>query len=183
MRIVGGTKKGRRLVAFKCTSIRPTSDRVREAVFNVLGQDMTSRRVLDLFAGTGAMGIEALSRGAAAAVFVDRDARAVEVIKRNIEICGLKDRARVVRRDAKAACRMLGEEKERFDIVFIDAPYREPDLAVEVLKRLADTGLVTAGGTAVLEVSKSFALEDTVGFEVLKEKRYGDTLVYFLKAR
>jgi 16S rRNA (guanine(966)-N(2))-methyltransferase RsmD len=99
MRVIGGTRKGRRLASFRCPSIRPTSDKVREAVFNVLERGNAFKKALDLFAGTGAMGIEALSRGSVEAVFVERDARAVSVIRKNLKTCGFEDKARVLKRE------------------------------------------------------------------------------------
>jgi 16S rRNA (guanine(966)-N(2))-methyltransferase RsmD len=180
MRVVGGEKRGRRLASFRCPSIRPTPDKVREAIFNVLGQDTSAlSRVLDLFAGTGAMGIEALSRGSLEATFVDKDPGALKVIKKNLSACALTERARVVKSDALRATVNLKKRGQSFDLVFLDAPYAEISLTNRVLKEIK--GLLSPDGIAVVEAAKKSAPEiATVGFELKKEKSYGDTTVYFL---
>lgn len=196
MRVIGGSMKGRRLASFKCPSIRPTSDKVREAVFNVIERGHPFKRVLDLFAGTGAMGIEALSRGSAEAVFVERDAAAVSVIKKNLRTCGVEDRARVVKGDVTGAIRSLGRTAETFDLAFIDAPYGQPGLTARTLGELKDSGLLEPGATVVCEASRragdGFGAASTgikggltggiAGMELVREKTYGDTVVYFFKA-
>jgi 16S rRNA (guanine(966)-N(2))-methyltransferase RsmD len=206
MRVIGGTRKGKRLASFRCPSIRPTSDKVREAVFNVLERGKAFKptsdkvreavfnvlergkafkRVLDLFAGTGAMAIEALSRGSGEAVFVERDTRAVSVIKRNLKTCGLEDRARVLRRDVIGAIRYLSLRGERFGLVFIDAPYGQGALTVDTLRALAEKGLLEPDAKVVCEVSRRDPAIDTTGIksiELIQQKKYGDTIVYFFTA-
>ena len=122
MRVVAGTARGRRLASPSGVDVRPTSDRVREAVFNALHSRgaVVDADVLDLFAGTGALGIEALSRGARRAVFVDRSAEAVDLVARNLRSCDLEDRARVVRADG---LRWLTTTDDRWDLVLLDPPY------------------------------------------------------------
>ena len=125
MRVIAGELGGRRLQAPRGRATRPTSDRVREALFSMLG-DVAGARVLDLFAGSGALGIEALSRGAAEAVFVERDARALRALRANLGALGLAaPRAQVRRRDALAALRSARRRKETYDLVFIDPPYSQ----------------------------------------------------------
>ena len=120
MRVITGTARGRRLKELEGTETRPTTDRVKEGLFSALQFDIEGRRVLDLFAGTGQLGIECLSRGAASAVFVDRRADAVKLIRENLKLTELQDRARVVAGDSMEFLRSL---RERFDIVFLDPPY------------------------------------------------------------
>jgi 16S rRNA (guanine(966)-N(2))-methyltransferase RsmD len=181
MRVAGGTCKGRRLASFRGRSIRPTSDKVREAVFDMLpGYPGCAGGggVLDLFAGTGAMGIEAMSRGAARAVFVDSDAGAVAVIRKNLDACGLSN-AVVMRADALAAIRALSRKGEGFSLIFIDPPYGSP-LAEAALAAIDASGVLAPGGVAVAETSRRSPLE--AAFKNLKkrdERRYGDTIVYF----
>lgn len=191
MRIVGGTCKGRSLSSFKGLSIRPTSDKVREAVFSILfhyaegGFSGGFKRTLDLFAGTGAMGIEALSRGSAEAVFVDKDPKSAAVIQKNIELCGLSGRASVVRKDVLDAVRLLSLKGERFDLIFIDPPYAS-NLTALTLKEINGQGLLGAGGIVVAETSKRTPLEmmpDDLSLTLVEERRYGDTLVYFFASR
>ncbi|GMR04130.1 MAG: 16S rRNA (guanine(966)-N(2))-methyltransferase RsmD [Thermodesulfobacteriota bacterium] len=182
MRVVGGELRGRRLARFRGTSIRPTSDRVREAVFNVIAARVSPcglKGVLDLFAGTGAMGIEALSRGVESAVFVDKSAGAVSVIRRNLEAFGVAARARVIKAEVKDAVRSLAKVSARFDLIFIDPPYKS-SLTEQTLDEIEKAGLLRPGGLIVAEVSKRAPLEPVErGFRLLDERRYGETLIYF----
>lgn len=179
MRVVGGRKKGRRLASFKGRSIRPTSDKVREAVFNILPRDFPFRKVLDLFAGTGAMGIEALSRGADCAVFVDDDAASIGIIRKNVEACGLGPAARVVKKDALDAVRFLSKKGEKFDLIFIDPPY-ESALVEKTLRAVDTEGILDADGFLVVETSKRAPVNIGLSrLERVDERSYGDTLVYF----
>ncbi len=193
MRVVGGTFKGRQLASFRGRSIRPTSDKVREAVFDLLGSRCGAgfKSVLDLFAGTGAMGIEALSRGAERALFVDNDARAVSVILKNLEACGIEAAgrgipgrgtpAKVFKRDVLSMIRSLSSSSERFDLIFIDPPHNS-SLTEDVLKGPALVRLLSPGGFVVAETSKRTpALGVPEGLELVSERRYGDTIVYLFK--
>lgn len=181
MRIVGGRLKGRRLAAVKGLHTRPTSDKVREAVFNILPRDFPFRTVLDLFAGTGAMGLEALSRGALEAAFVDSDAGAVAVIRKNLELCN--EKARVIRKDALSALKEFGRKNESFDLIIIDPPYSS-ELAFLALKAIDEGGILSPGGIIVAEAAKRAPLEAALpGLEAIDERRYGDTMVYFFKHR
>ncbi len=193
MRVVGGTLRGRQLASFKGRSIRPTSDKVREAVFDLLGSRCGAgfKSVLDLFAGTGAMGIEALSRGAELALFVDNDARAVSIILKNLEACGIEvagrgtpgrgTRAKVFKRDVLSMIRSLSSSSERFDLIFIDPPY-DSSLTEDALKGPGLGRLLSPGGFVVAETSRRTPAPGVPeGLEPVSEKRYGDTLVYLFK--
>lgn len=168
MRIVAGELKGRRLVAPRPgVDIRPTADRVREALFAMLG-DVTDGRVADLFCGTGALGIEALSRGAAHCIFVDRNTR---LAARNIAALGLEERSGLVRGDAVAQLRAF---EERFDLILCDPPYRlvarlEPELGTLVPDRLA------RGGRFVLETAARRDADLPPPLRLERERRYGDS--------
>ncbi len=181
MRVVGGALRGRSLSGFRGSAIRPTSDRVREAVFNVLaarGFFEARPVVLDLYAGTGALGIEALSRGAKRAVFVDSAPVAVRLIKKNLSRLGLDDRAAVLQMDALRAIGALCRKGERFDIVFLDPPYAE-GVSGTVLEGLG--GLLAEGSMVVAEGPRGALLDPAeTGLAVLDEKVYGDTAVFFL---
>jgi len=185
MRVVGGSAKGRRLVSFTHAEVRPTSDMVREAVFNVLGQDLSwARRVLDLFAGTGAMGIEALSRGAGEAVFIDDDAKALGIVRKNLELCGFTGRASVLKKDVVSAVKRLSVKGEAFDLIFIDAPYADISLTNGTLGAVSESSILKEDGLVVCEAAKRNAsMIDAAGFDVIKEKTYGDTAVWFLKKK
>jgi 16S rRNA (guanine966-N2)-methyltransferase len=170
MRVIAGNLKGQRLVAPRGHRVRPTSDRVREATFSTLGERVSGARVLDLFCGTGALAIEALSRGAAGAVLVDRDTRAA---LGNVERLGLGDRVELVRADAGRWLedRAGDPESPRFDLIFVDAPYRLADRVGQEL----ETGLpliLAEDGRAIVEsgARRPLRLES---LERLRQRRYG----------
>jgi 16S rRNA (guanine966-N2)-methyltransferase len=183
MRIVAGRFRGRVLAAPEGAHTRPTSDRVREAVFNILdhgiaGFSVTGLRVLDLFAGTGALGLEALSRGAAFCLFVEEDAAARGLIRRNIETLGLTGVTKVFRRDATD----LGPAGNRggFGLAFLDPPY-ERGLAERALASAAAGGWLAPGGVAVIEESRRTAITLPPGFSALDQRTWGDTQVLFAR--
>ncbi len=182
MRIVGGEWRGRTLAAPKSQAIRPTSDRLRESLFNVLAHGYDDRaagaRVLDLFAGTGALGLEAMSRGAAYALFVDEGVEARGLIRQNIETLGLTGRTRLFRRDATK----LGPAGTvaPFDLVFADPPYGrglgEPALASAVVG-----GWLAPGALIVLEEGADAVIGPVAGLELLERREAGDTQLLFLR--
>lgn len=186
MRVIAGEARGRRLRAPQGSAVRPTSDRAREAMFSSLGAAVAGARVLDLFAGTGAVGIEALSRGATAATFVDSDRAATETVNANLATTGLADRAVVVRNDAARFCR--APRGGPFDVVFCDPPYARPlDEVIAMLGELAGFGGLADAAVVVLERDKrDAALAATVDVPgVLVEDRrrsYGDTVLVYLRA-
>jgi 16S rRNA (guanine966-N2)-methyltransferase len=175
MRVVAGRLGGRRLHAPAGEATRPTSDRVREALFSALGP-LDGERVLDLFAGSGALAIEALSRGAGHAVLVERDARALAVIRRNLGELGLGgEEADVRRRDALRALRDAREANESYDLVFIDPPYRlAAGLGPELAAALAP---VLSPGARVVGESDRRAPLELPALTLTFERRYGDTLL------
>jgi len=174
MRVIAGRLGGRRLKAPTGRATRPTSDRVREALFAMLGE-LQGASVLDLFAGTGALGIEALSRGAERAVFVERDARAVGVLAENLDSLGISSQAAEVRRaDALAALQSARERKETYDLVFIDPPYRQAlEWGTELSAILPS--LLRPGARIVVESDRRAPLELEVPVE--RQRRYGDTSI------
>jgi 16S rRNA (guanine966-N2)-methyltransferase len=172
VRVIAGTHKGRRLAAPRGKEVRPTADNVREAVFNLLGS-VVGERVLDLYAGSGALGIEALSRGAAQATFVDSDARAVQAVRSNLELVGASD-ARVVRAGALPFLRRAAGGSERWDLVFCDPPYGLASRHGGELGILLPPVLAT-GARIVCESSHREPLR--LDLELATERRYGDTLI------
>jgi 16S rRNA (guanine966-N2)-methyltransferase len=183
MRIVAGQFRGRPLAAPEGTRTRPTSDRVREAIFNILEHGIadfafSGLRVLDLFAGTGALGLEALSRGAAFCLFVEDDAAARGLIRRNIETLGLTGATKVFRRDAGN----LGQAGDRgnFGLVFLDPPY-EQGLAQRALISAAAGGWLAPSAVAVIEDSRRTAMALPQGFAALEQRTWGDTQVLFAR--
>jgi 16S rRNA (guanine(966)-N(2))-methyltransferase RsmD len=173
MRVVGGTLGGRRLIAPRGQATRPTSDRVREALFSILGDRVQGARVLDLFAGSGALGIEALSRGAAEATFVDSAAPAIAALRANLEALGLT--AEVLRRDALVFLKATARTPRQYDLVFLDPPYAD---AERLGARLGDTlpVLLAPGGCVVSESDRRAPL-NLPPLEAHDERRYGDTLI------
>lgn len=185
MRVIGGTAGGRKLATPKGNRVRPTADRVKEALFSILTSrhgSLNGLSVLDLFAGTGNLGIEALSRGAACATFVDNHPQSLEMIRNNLTSTGLSGRAELVPLDALTALKRLGRERKSFDLVFIDPPYRELDLTQGVLRQLAQYRLTTENGLIVLECDSKTAptlLPD--GLSMLEKRSYGDTTILLLE--
>jgi 16S rRNA (guanine966-N2)-methyltransferase len=178
LRITGGEAKGRRLSAFQGSQIRPTSDKVREAIFNLIGQDAQGVRVLDLFAGTGSLGIEALSRGASRVIFVDNSHHSIELVKRNLSLCGYESLGHVLKKDLARGlpkrCEMM---KGEIDLVFTDPPYGKGHLP-PVLRELSDKEILASPSIVVAETSKTEALPARLGkLELVKTRIYGDTKI------
>jgi len=181
VRIIAGSLKGRRLAPVK-GRIRPTAAKVREAVFSILGESVFEARVLDLFAGTGALGIEALSRGAREAIFVEDHPGALKVLRRNLEDLGLVDRSRVLPLPVAGALKKLAARGENFGLVFLDPPYGG-EVAAATLTALAAAEILTPAAWVVAEHSSHQSLPDTVGQLARQQlKRYGDTQVSFYLA-
>jgi 16S rRNA (guanine966-N2)-methyltransferase len=183
MRIVAGKFRGKQLTPPKGLEIRPTSDRVREAVFSIigsrLGPNLTGRRVLDLFAGTGAMGLEALSRGADHCIFVDTGVEARGLIRGHIETFGVGGQVKLLRRDATD----LGptERLKPADLVFIDPPYGQ-GLGEKAIASALKGGWIESGALIVLEEQKSAEITAPDGTEIVDRRDYGDTAVTLLEA-
>jgi 16S rRNA (guanine966-N2)-methyltransferase len=183
MRIVGGRLGGRTLTAPKSQNVRPTSDRLRESLFNILAHrfdaPITGARVLDLFAGTGALGLEAVSRGAAFALFIDDGAEARALIRQNVEALGLGGVTRVFRRDATR----LGavHPNEPFGLVFLDPPYRK-GLAEKSLRSLRDGGWLAPDALVIAEEAADAGLVAPQGYAEIERRRYDDTEFTFLRA-
>src|SRR6201987_292602 len=183
MRVVGGRLKGRNLASPSSREIRPTADRLRESVFNILihghGNPIDGARVLDLFAGTGALGIEAVSRGAAFALFVDNGAEARALLRNNVEALALGGVTKVFRRDATN----LGPAHpvEPFSLVFLVPPYGK-GLAAPALNSLREGGWLTPGALVVVEEARAAGFAVPAGFEELERRAYDDTEFVFLRA-
>jgi 16S rRNA (guanine(966)-N(2))-methyltransferase RsmD len=179
VRIISGEFRGRRLRAPDGLATRPTSDRVRESLFNIVAARVPGSRFLDLFAGSGAVGLEAISRGADEAVFVEQSRRALEQIEQNIAHCGVEDRSRIVAKDAQAALKTLAAAGEEFDLVYVDPPY-DADLYLPVLRALGRSGLVASDGLVVVEFRSRERLPDEAGdLRHYRDVRYGDTTLAF----
>ena len=173
MRVIAGRLGGRRLKAPRGPVTRPTSDKVREALFAMLGE-LEGASVLDLFAGSGALGIEALSRGAGSAVFVERDAGVANLLDANLAALGIAPYAQLRRADARSALRSARAEKETYDLIFIDPPYGQAhDWGPELAAALPP--LLRPAARIVVESDRRAPLE--LPLEVERRRRYGDTLI------
>lgn len=182
MRIVAGSARGRALAGPRPGSshIRPTADRVRETLFNVLGQWLEGQAVLDLYAGTGALALEALSRGAARAVLVDQDREAVALCRGNARSLGFEPQVEVLAQPVERAVKLLAQRGERFDLIFADPPYAARQVE-SVLEQVV--GLLAAEGTLVVEHDRREpAPEEQGGLRRVDQRRFGDTLVSLYRA-
>ena len=186
MRVTGGLLKGRRIFAPKGLFLRPTTDRVREALFQVISSNfidnLSGLKVLDLFSGTGALGIEALSRGADLCLFVDSSSFAIKSLKRNLEGLCLLDKGKILKRDVYSLLESVRASKSGFDLILCDPPYQRGHL-----ERLLDffdknPNVLSQGGILVIEEQKTidFPQKHFTALELLKLKRYGDTKLFFI---
>jgi 16S rRNA (guanine(966)-N(2))-methyltransferase RsmD len=180
MRIITGTARGLKLKTPRGPGVRPTSDRVKESLFAILAGRIPGAAVADLFAGTGNLGLEALSRGAAAAVFVDASADSVALARANAALARLTDRAEFLRLDAAAAVSRFARAGRAFDIIFCDPPYNK-GLAAAIADKIDAAAILRPGGMLIIEHSRHEKLPtDLVNLTVTRTERYGETLVSFL---
>ncbi|BCV20999.1 16S rRNA (guanine(966)-N(2))-methyltransferase RsmD [Moorella sp. Hama-1] len=176
LRIIAGAARGRRLVTPRGRTTRPTSDRVREALFNIIGTLVPDSLFLDLFAGSGAVGLEALSRGARRAVFVENNRQALACLAANMRATGFAARGRIIALEARRALATLAGEGESFDLVFCDPPYRQ-DWGEAILPAVIP--LLAPGGLVVLETASSEVGPAIPGLEITTTRVYGDTALNF----
>jgi 16S rRNA (guanine966-N2)-methyltransferase len=180
MIITGGSCKGRKINTVKSREVRPTSSKIRESVFNMIYSSITNSVMLDLFAGSGIMGLEALSRGAKKVYFVEKNPKVFKLLKENLDIFDFNYEAKLS--DALAALNSF--QGIKFDIIFIDPPYAS-GLIESVLVRIKENKLLSEDGTAIVEHSSNLQITEmatVLGFEILKEKKYGDTAITILRA-
>lgn len=179
LKIVGGTAKGRKLRGPKKAEIRPASASVRKSLFDILG-DVEGKTVLDLFAGTGSVGLEALSRGAASVTFVDHHQNAVSLLFHNLKQTGFLEKAHVLKRRADEAVPFLHRRKKIFDLIFVDPPY-DKNLLNPCLQKLNDFNILSPDGLLLCEHSPRELPGFLSGLEKVDERKYGQTRVSFFK--
>ena len=173
MRVVSGTCKGRSLKAVTGTGTRPTTDKVKESIFNMIGPYFEGGRVLDLFAGSGGLGIEALSRGMEHGIFVDRDYAAFQTVKANLELCKLMDRAEVYKNDSQRALKALIKRELAFELIVLDPPYKQQKL-VELLEEISEARILNNDGYIICEHSHDVTLPERIGgFSIKRKEVYG----------
>lgn len=177
VRVVAGSAKGRPLKSVPGMGTRPTTDKVKEAIFSMIGPYFDGGAVLDLFAGTGGLGIEALSRGMERAVFIDMEPKSIETVKVNLKSTGFETNAEIYRNEAGRAIKALEKRKYMFDLVFLDPPYRMKN-GDALMTEMATRGLLSAGALLVLEYESNYTYpEEISGFLHLRTAKYGETAV------
>ncbi|MCR2820834.1 16S rRNA (guanine(966)-N(2))-methyltransferase RsmD [Lederbergia panacisoli] len=183
MRVISGTCKGRPLKSVSGNGTRPTTDKVKETLFNVIGPYFSEGLGLDLFAGSGGLGIEALSRGLDHVIFVDRDSNAIQTIHQNIALCNMEEKSEVFRNTADRALKALLKRDLQFDYIFLDPPYRKQKLE-ELLNFIESNKLIASQGTVICEHSTDIILPQKIGnLENAKRGEYGSIglTIYHLK--
>jgi 16S rRNA (guanine966-N2)-methyltransferase len=173
MRVVSGVCKGRSLKAVPGNTTRPTTDKVKEALFNMIGPYFDGGIGLDLFAGSGGLGIEALSRGLEKVIFIDRESKAIQIIHENIQACKFEEKTEVYRNDAALALKALIKRGINFDYIFLDPPYKKQQL-VNLMEKIDEHHLLKNGGIVVCEHSHDVELPKTIGeLTEIKHEKYG----------
>lgn len=180
MRIIAGRARGTQLLAPKGMDTRPTQDKVKESLFSMIQWDLPDAAVLDLFAGSGALALESLSRGAASAVLVDKSREALDCIRKNIEKLRMQEQATLLSCDWEQALLQSSRSGKRFDLVFLDPPYRMTGLG-EICAKLLELHLLSPGAMLVLEHRTGFVPEMLPCFSLEKERTYGETQIHFYR--
>ncbi len=173
VRVVSGSRKGLHLKAVPGVSTRPTTDKVKESIFNMIGPYFDGGNGLDLFGGSGGLGIEALSRGIDKVIFVDRDQKAIQTIKGNLETCRLVEHAEVYRNEAFRALKAIVKRDIQFDLILLDPPYKQQKL-IELIEEISDHQLLTKNGYIVAEHGSEVVLEKSIGnLHLVRHEDYG----------
>ena len=182
MRVISGNARGKKLVSLEGMNTRPTLDRVKEALFNIIQFDIADKDVLDLFAGSGAIGIEAISRGAKSATFCDNSIDAVKIIKTNIENTRSKDKATVINKDYSLALKQLGKENKQFDIIYLDPPYKT-DFANKAIEEIINLNLLSKDGIIIVETddNKKDETINTKNIKIFDKRKYGSAILIFIR--
>lgn len=183
MRVIAGTAKGRRLKTVKGMTTRPTADRVKESLFNIIKEKLEDNSFLDLYAGTGNIGIEALSRGVVRVVFVERDKQAIKILRENLQLTNFQQNVEIYQQDVMTALEILGKKKRSFDLIFLDPPYYE-GLEEKTLASICSNKVLTSQGLVIIEHSRKNTLPSTVAsLQLIRTENYGDTAISFYRIR
>lgn len=182
MRVISGSARGKKLVSLDGTNTRPTLDQVKEALFNIIQFDIAGKEVLDLFAGSGALGIEAISRGAKSATFCDNSIDAIKVIKTNIQNTKNEDKAVVINKDYMLALKYLSKSNSKFDIIFLDPPYKT-DFAYKAIDEIINLNLLSKDGIIILETDDAKKEEEIRKKEIVifDKRKYGRAILIFIR--
>jgi len=180
MRIIAGSRRGVRLAAHENADIRPTPDMVRESLFNIIGQDMSGIRFLDLFAGTGAVGLEAVSRGAELCVLVDSSRAAIDLCRRNAHHLLFTDRVEILHMDASAAVGELSKRGERFEVVFAGPPFKmSVEYLLDLSSNMAGSFIMPDAGVFIIQLPARIKSFEPQGFTLIKQRKYGKNNILF----
>jgi 16S rRNA (guanine(966)-N(2))-methyltransferase RsmD len=182
MRIISGTNKGKKLYAPEGMSVRPTTDKIKEAIFNMIGYIDEDSEVLDLFAGSGSVGIEFLARGAKSCCFVDSSRKSLSFVKNNLEMCNFQDKAKIIQDDYEKAIINFKKMNMKFDFIFADPPYSLYCCA-NIVRRISENSLLKPDGLLIIESDESEKVFEDIDFSVIKykEKIYGRTRISMIK--
>lgn len=183
MRVISGKARGKKLISLDGDNTRPTLDRVKEALFSIIQFKVKDAVVLDLFAGTGALGIEALSRGAKEAVFCDKVPDAIKVIKQNVINTNNLDKANIINKEYQEVLENLSKQNKKFDIVFLDPPYKT-NLAIESLQKIIMSDLLTEDGSIIIEtddINKEREILKIEKAEIFDKRKYGSVWLIFIR--
>lgn len=183
MRVISGKSRGKKLVSLEGDNTRPTLDRVKEAMFNKIQFNVQDATVLDLFAGTGALGVEALSRGAKEVVFCDKTLDAIKVIKQNVANTNNLDKSIIINKDYKEVLEDMSKQNKKFDIIFLDPPYKTK-LATESLQKIIMSDLLTQDGFVIIEtddINKEKEILEIEKIEIFDKRKYGSVLLIFIR--
>lgn len=184
MKIIAGTLKGRKVQVPTGKRVRPTGAKVKEALFSIIGEDVCDAAVLDVFSGSGSVGIEALSRGAASCTFVERDKNVIDVLARNLAQFGIEGRGKILPLEAKRAMKLLEKQGEQFDIIFLDPPYSYFVKTRRIIESLSLGGVLAPNGLLVWEHAVDTTPHERIGSLLReREKKYGDTALSFYRAQ
>ncbi len=181
MRVISGRVKGKKLVKSHSKEIRPALDKVREAIFDILF-DVHGLKVLDIFAGTGAVGIEALSRGSDHTTFIDNSPAAIKIIRKNLHACGFESLSTIIMSPAALAIKRLSKKGVKFDLIFVDPPYLK-NLVNPTLRLLIKYKILNPHATIIVEHHPKEPIQPIEGLEIIEKRKYGQTIVSFLKQR
>lgn len=182
MRVIAGTAKGTKLNSIDDISTRPTLDRVKEPLFSIIQNNIVESNVLDLFAGSGALGIESLSRGAKHCTFCDKSYKSIQMLKENIQKVRMQEKSTILNVDYK---KCLEEQKEKFDIIFIDPPYKM-DIAIDSVKRIIELELLAKDGIIIIETDEEERERkelEKIDLELYDVRKYGRVKLLFLRER
>ena len=183
MRVISGTAGGKKLNTLSGLNTRPTLDRVKEAVFSIIQFELEDKNVLDLFSGSGALAIESLSRGAKSAVLCDNSYEAIKIIKKNIKETRLEDKAEIINKDYLEALKKLNKANQKFDIIFLDPPYKS-DFAIKAMQYIFDNNMLLEDGTIIFETDDKNKEKEILKYKEMKIfdiRKYGSVYVIFIR--